>query len=176
MNDVFLQCVNQLISVNEGGYSNRKDDLGGETKYGITKSTAKTHGYTGDMRKLTEKQAIRIYKEGFWYKSKLQEVKSPKIAFLIFDANINHGLNSSAKMLQRAINRVYNQSEVVVDGIVGQKTIAAVNHADENALIFNLTAERLRFFTSIKKTWEANGKGWINRVSNNLNFITTLGE
>ena len=77
-------------------------------------------------------------------------------------------------MLQRAINRVYNQREVVVDGIIGQKTIAALNYADENELIFNLTAERLRFFTSIKKTWEANGKGWINRVSNNLNFISTL--
>lgn len=174
MNDLFLQCVKQLIYVNEGGYSNRKDDLGGETKYGITKSTAKANGYTGDMRKLTEKQAIKIYKEGFWYKSKCQEIRSHKIAFLVFDASVNHGVNSSAKMLQRAINRTYNQSEVVVDGIIGKKTIAAVNGADENELILNLTAERLRFFTSIKKTWEANGKGWINRVSNNLNFISTL--
>lgn len=174
MNDLFMQCVNRLIDVNEKGYSNRKDDLGGETMYGITKSTAKANGYAGDMRKLTQKQAIAIYKKGFWDKSKLDDFKSHKIAFLVFDANVNHGVNSSAKMLQRAINRTYNQSEVVVDGIVGQKTIAAVNGADENVLIFNLTAERLRFFTSIKKTWEANCKGWINRVSNNLNFISTL--
>lgn len=174
MNDLFLQCVKQLIYVNEGGYSNRKDDLGGETMFGITKSTAKANGYTGDMRKLTQKQAIAIYKKVFWDKSQLDEFKSHKIAFLVFDANVNHGVNSSAKILQRAINRAYNQSEVVVDGIVGHKTTAAVNGADENVLIFNLTAERLRFFTSIKKTWEANGKGWINRVSNNLNFISTL--
>ena len=69
MNDLFLQCVKQLIYVNEGGYSNRKDDLGGETMFGITKSTAKANGYAGDMRKLTEQQAIKIYKDAFWYKS-----------------------------------------------------------------------------------------------------------
>ena len=176
MSDLFLQCVKRLLDVNEGCYSNRKDDLGGETKYGITKSTAKANGYSGDMLKLTQKQAIAIYKNGFWDKSKLNEIKSPKIAFLVFDANVNHGLNSSGKILQRAINRTSNKSEVVVDGIIGAKTIAAVNGADENVLIFNLTAERLRFFTSIKKTWEANGKGWINRVSNNLNFLQTLGD
>lgn len=42
----------------EGGYVNHPDDKGGPTNWGITQSTARAHGYSGDMRSLTRDQAL----------------------------------------------------------------------------------------------------------------------
>jgi lysozyme family protein len=34
----------------EGGYVDHPSDKGGPTRWGITQTTARAHGYTGDMR------------------------------------------------------------------------------------------------------------------------------
>ncbi len=36
----------------EGGYVDHPSDKGGPTRWGITQTTARAHGYTGDMRNL----------------------------------------------------------------------------------------------------------------------------
>ena len=46
------------ILVVEGGYVNHPSDPGGETNYGITKSTAVRHGYTGSMVDLPKETEI----------------------------------------------------------------------------------------------------------------------
>ena len=56
----FLKFFNYILLV-EGGYSNDKNDKGGETKYGITKEIAREYGYTGNMRDLTKATAQKIY-------------------------------------------------------------------------------------------------------------------
>lgn len=58
---------------------------------------------------------------------------------------------------------------VTADGIIGPKTMEAVNAQDLNDVILTLTAERLRFYTSLS-TWPTWGKGWTNRVADNLKY------
>lgn len=44
--------ADQIIegSGKEGGYVDHPSDKGGPTRWGITQTTARAHGYTGDMR------------------------------------------------------------------------------------------------------------------------------
>ena len=56
---------------------------------------------------------------------------------------------------------------VPADGLIGAKTIAAVKAMDVNDVLLKLTAERLKFYTSLN-TWSTYGKGWTNRVAENL--------
>lgn len=44
----------------EGGYVDHPSDKGGPTRWGITQTTARAHGYTGDMRNLPGKQQSKF--------------------------------------------------------------------------------------------------------------------
>ena len=44
----------------EGGYVDHPSDKGGPTRWGITQTTARAHGYTGDMRNLPRETAKQI--------------------------------------------------------------------------------------------------------------------
>ena len=61
----FLDIFNPLIG-HEGAYVNAPRDPGGETNWGITKRTAQTNGYQGNLRVMTRDQAFKIYCSAFW--------------------------------------------------------------------------------------------------------------
>ena len=56
---------------NEGRYSNRANDAGGETMYGITKWTAIRYGYFGRMKNMSIEIANSIYKMEYWDRLRL---------------------------------------------------------------------------------------------------------
>jgi len=60
---------------------------------------------------------------------------------------------------------------VTADGVIGPKTIEAVNKLELNDVLLSLTAERLKFYTSLD-SFKTYGKGWTNRVAENLKFAT----
>lgn len=170
----FTKCIKQVFD-NEGGYSNDHNDSGGETMYGITKAVARENGYTGEMKNLPKATASEIFYKKYWLAGKLDKVKSTKIAFLVLDTNVNHGLKNATIILQRALNRC--DAGLKVDGIFGAKTLQAVNDnckKDAEADLINaLIAERLKFYIGISK-WYAYSKGWTRRVANNLIFLKEL--
>lgn len=59
----FQKSVKPIMEV-EGGWSNTKQDRGGKTKYGISKSVAKNHGY--EVSELEKSDAIAIIKESYF--------------------------------------------------------------------------------------------------------------
>ena len=69
----------------------------------------------------------------------------------------------------RAIKELQQAVGVPDDGIIGPKTIAAVNAKEVNDVLLMLASERLSFYTSLK-TWATYGKGWTNRVAENLKY------
>lgn len=69
----------------EGGYVNNPADPGGETNYGIAKSS---HPDV-DIRNLTLAQAMEIYKEEYWDAYQLEDVNSP-LCIVLFDMFVNH--------------------------------------------------------------------------------------
>lgn len=80
----------------EGGYSNRKEDLGGKTNLGVTQSTydwynKKNNLPIKDVKNITKKEATQIYYDYFWKESGASEINDKKVALMYFDSAINHG-------------------------------------------------------------------------------------
>lgn len=109
----------------EDGYANVKGDRGGETKYGIT--AALLHRYYPDMavRDVTIAVATEIAIAEFWAPLRLEEVIDRKIAAEIFDTAYNMGPGNAALIAQAALD--YLGEPIVLDGVIGPKTIAALN-------------------------------------------------
>lgn len=185
MTDLFNKAIKQVLK-NEGGYSNKSSDNGGATKYGITEKVARENGYKGDMLYLPENNAKTIYYNQYWIKSGADKVAtiSFNIAFLLFDFGVNSGVKNAVKKLQTAINKV-SGSNLIIDGIIGKKTIHAIEkytnneyyHFYINKLEKIYIAEILKYYTSLKNIntgFQANGAGWVKRVANNINFLNGL--
>lgn len=145
----------------EGGYVNHPSDPGGETKYGVTRRTARAEGYTGHMRELTRHEAKQIYKSAYWNRAQADRYDFA-IAFQLFDSAVNHGIGQAIRFLQRAVG-------VADDGIVGPLTLSAVNALPVADVIARFNAERLEFYTKLS-TWPTFGKGWSRRVADNLRY------
>lgn len=148
----------------EGGYVNHPDDPGGETNWGVTKRTALAEGYTGAMKTMTRDQARPIYHKAFWLRYQCDKLPDA-IAFQLFDAAVNHGFGNASRMLQRAV-------DVADDGIIGNVTITKVKQLDVNDVLMRFNAERLKFYTKLQK-FNTFGRGWVNRVAENLNYAST---
>jgi len=110
MSESARTAIAQLLSV-EGGYVNDPDDKGLETKYGITKRWYQTI----DIPNLTILDAAEIYYKDYWLKNHCSKLP-PHLSIIHFDCSVNQGNYFARKTLQRALG-------VVVDGLIGEKTI-----------------------------------------------------
>lgn len=160
MDKAFLIYIERVLQ-HEGGYVNDPRDPGGETHFGITQKTAKQAGYTGKMRDLTRQNAIDIYYRVFWQGNQCDKLPRA-LAFQYFDTCVNHGAKNATRFLQQAAG-------VKVDGILGKATLKAVQTQPEHELILRFNEARLRFYTQLS-TFKTYGKGWTNRVAENLAF------
>ena len=133
----------------EGGYSNDRDDPGGETKYGITKATFEHAKRLGIVSKsgvgeITREDAEAIYRALYWEPLKCGEL--PLWAgVLVFDTAVNQGLYWAVLHLQSALNSLYIHDTrapryyLKEDGVLGEKTLSAVRDL------------RFRAYTEIKQ-------------------------
>ena len=151
----------------EGGFSDNPKDPGnwtggkvgeGElkgTKYGIAANTYQTI----DIKNLTEKQARAIYNEDWWQALDMDRF-SPAMQFQMFDAAFNHGMYNASRIFQRAVG-------AKDDGIIGRNTLSAASNLSENDVMLRFLAFRLKFYTSLR-SFDDFGRGWSNRVADNL--------
>ena len=148
----------------EGGYVNDKDDLGGATNKGVTLATFRSvygQGKTAnDLRNMTDQQWETIFKKHFWDKWRADEITDQSVANILVDwlwASGAYGI----KIPQRVLG-------VSVDGIVGAKTIAAVNAKDGKQFFKEIRQERIDFIDRICTSRPQNKKfrkGWLNRIN-----------
>lgn len=148
----------------EGGYVNDKDDLGGATNKGITLATFRSvYGSdkkVKDLKAMTDQQWQYIFKTLFWDAWKADRINDQNVANILVDwvwASGAYGIKIPQKLLG-----------VAIDGIVGAKTIAAVNARDGKALFNELKEERIAFIDRICRTRPQNKKfkkGWLNRIN-----------
>ena len=160
MSLTFQQIFDRLIG-HEGGYVNDQRDPGGETNWGVTKRTAQANGYTGNMKTMTRQQAYEIYRRAFWLRYNCEQMPDA-VAYQFFDAAVNHGFGNASRMLQRAVG-------VLDDGIIGKYSLEAINHNPISDTLMVLNGERLNFYTRLKN-FDRFGKGWVNRVAQNLRY------
>lgn len=162
--DHFERAVGFTMRVDiEGGFSADPDDRGnwttgkigeGElkgTKYGIS---AMSYPQL-DIKNLSWRDAKAIYRRDYWDKAGCNRLPA-RLALVLFDCVVNHGVSGGVKLLQRAVDSP-------ADGIFGPNTLAAVRGMDQDSAIVALLRERLELFRALK-TWPKYGKGWTNRV------------
>jgi lysozyme family protein len=154
----------------EGGYVNHPLDKGGPTKYGVILSVWQEHGHdkdgdgdidAEDIKKLSEDDARYIAKKIFWDFFQADLILNESIAEFIVDWGYNSGRKTVAKIVQRLV-------KVAEDGIVGAKTLAAINGADQELLFNALKIERKVFLNNIIKRRPDQivfYDGWMNRVN-----------
>lgn len=142
---------------NEGAYVDNPADPGGATMWGVTERVARAWGYTGDMQALPLDTAKQIAKKNYWDPYQCDQF-DPRIGFQVFDAAYNGG--HPAQWLQQAAG-------VPADGVIGAITAAAVRASDPLKLVILFNASRILYYTSLG-TWDSFGKGWTNRIANNL--------
>lgn len=164
----------------EGGFVNDKDDKGGATNMGVTLSTWQKIGYdknndekidVADLKIITKDDVRnRILKPHYWDRWRADEIEEQGIANMLVDWTYCSG-KWGIVIPQRVLN-------VEPDGIVGKKTINAVNGYYNQMELFNLLKqERLAFVYRIverDKTQKKFLNGWVNRINsikfNSLNY------
>lgn len=125
------------------------------TKYGIAANTYPNE----DIKNLTLDRAKQLYKRDFWDKAKCDQLPDG-LRFHVFDVSVNSGVSRGVKTLQQALG-------VNDDGIIGNQTINAAKSQNAHEVLIKFYSFRIAFYTSLN-TFQAFGKGWMNRVANNL--------
>jgi lysozyme family protein len=152
------------ILEHEGGYVNNKRDPGGATKYGISLRYLQKRGdllgdFDGDgdvdaddIAAMTRPMAVAVYESGFWLPNRLRDVKSQLLATKIFDMAVNMGSKQAWKLVQRSLTA--NGQGCVDDGVVGPKTIAALNALEkvDYSVLVTLREKQKFFYAGILAT------------------------
>ena len=139
------------------------NDYGGATNSGITLKTFQMvfgkDKTVEDLKNLTYDQWRRVMKGEFWDKCKADQIENQSVAEIFVDWCINAGIGK-IQFVQSFVGT--NQ-----DGIVGPKTIAAINGADQQTLHRKIKLMRAqRFLNQIDANYKqmANFNGWFNRL------------
>ncbi len=155
----------------EGGFVNDPDDLGGATNMGVTIATWKSVGYdkdgdgdidVTDLKLLTVDDVInKVLKPHYWDRWKADQINNQSIANILVDwvwGSGTHGVKRPQKLLG-----------VVADGIVGVKTLTALNSYPNQEELFDIIKEdRKKFIDEICISRPTNNKfkkGWLNRIN-----------
>lgn len=166
----------------EGGFVNDPADAGGATNKGVTICTFRQvfgkDKTVADLKAMTNSQWHTIFKKFYWDRWRADEIMNQSIANTCVDwvwASGSYGITNIQKLLG-----------VTADGVVGPKTIAALNSKDAKKLFRDIYAARLSYYNRIiqasvqkyerkigrkstrqeqlKYTNERFRKGWIRRL------------
>ena len=154
----------------EGGFVNDPVDKGGATNMGVTIGTWRSVGYdkdgdgdidVDDLHLLDKEDVIeRVLRPHYWNRWRADEILNQSVANILVDwvwASGTHGIKRPQRILG-----------VTADGIVGPKTIAAVNSMDPMELHFRIKNDRIKFIDEICQrdpSQERFRKGWMNRIN-----------
>lgn len=152
--DAFIRLVDPQ---HEGGYSNDPNDKGGETKYGVSKRAFPAE----DIPNLTLDRAKAIYRMHYWSAAGC-EFAPDLLKYELFDMAVNQGVSAAVKALQYAAG-------VEDDGVIGNKTVQAVQAMLPIRLLFRFDAARLVHYAEVHDDQLMRfGRGWLHRIGANL--------
>ena len=143
-NDINFQKAIKHLFILEGGYSNNKYDKGGETNYGITQKTyssylKKQNLQNKTVKTITKEEATKIYYEEYWLLAGVNKINDFKLAYLLFDSSVNHGVGAAKKM--------YKNSQANFDKFI------------------NLRREKYLSIVKNNPSQKIFLKGWLNRLT-----------
>ncbi len=170
--DKKFEMAYQKLKEPEGGYTDGRNQVSDEpTNMGIKQSTmdkyAATHpesGMPADVKDLTGGQSREIYKSQYWDNTKIPQIENDRIRNAVFDMNVMSGVSRATKTAQIAINNT--GGNVVVDGILGKNTLAALNSipADKIDNYMDALKDVRMNFLRQTQNWPTARGGWTTRT------------
>lgn len=148
----------------EGGTSNDAADRGGLTRAGVTQKTydewrAAKGLPARSVREITPTEIEQLYHQRYWLAARCDAVPWP-MSLGVFDCAVNHGPRGAWRIWQRALG-------VKEDGVPGPQTLAAIQQANADALMWAAEKARLRYYARICQADPSQLRfleGWQNRA------------
>ena len=160
-----FELMLNFLFQSEGGYTNDPNDHGGKTTWGITEGEARSHGYTGDMRNLTQDFAKNIFYQDYYLGNNLDKIKDERVALAILDISVTGGTGRGIKLARRALKSMGVNIEENTKA--NQEFIDAVNSVDPLQFCHAYAQIQRAFYNSIVQHDETQRKflkGWLDRV------------
>lgn len=150
----FVDALNLTLDLWEVGPTRDGEtvDTGGHTRWGIS---ARAFPEV-DIASLTVEGAARLYLDNFWAPLGLDDLHSWRVAAKVFDVVVNLGPRQEAgrltpgagtKLVQRAVERL--GVAIVVDGLIGPATRAAINSKPQLEVLSALSVEQARHYARL---------------------------
>lgn len=162
----------------EGGYVNDPADAGGETIFGVARNAwpnlpmwdkldkYKAQGLKGKALETAchndsdfMREVETIYNRQYWFQIWGDKLTNQKSANALYDFAVNTGVN-------RAVRYAQMVSGVTADGIMGNKSLEAINNCSD---FTNKYADmRCKFYTDLANKRPSNKKflnGWLKRAN-----------
>ena len=159
-NEAYTNALAATLGSEGGWYDGSGKQDPNPTMYGVTQGTYAGAGYKGSVKDITQDQLHRIY-SGYWSAPKLDVVSltHPLSAICLFDMSINAGTGTAARLMQRALG-------CAEDGLIGPKTLDAMDKVTDEALATRVCFERLRYYVNLGKQakHQPSLAGWCVRV------------
>lgn len=166
------QVIGDIINAEGEKYTNRSNDRGGPTKFGVTLKTLRAYrkddALTAEaVMKLTKSEAQDIYESE--YAAPFSFVECKELFSVLVNGGVNHGVGAMTKMLQQVV-------KVNPDGDLGPVTRKAVIDmflSDPVKLTCQVVAKRAALYAHIivvDESQRANAAGWFNRLADDLTW------
>lgn len=156
-------------SVSRRGYHCIKGDSGGHTMCGVTLTTyTEWRRYNGkpkptvaELKALGYDEWLAILKHFFWDRCKADKISNASIALMMVDWCWLNGATTAIRQMQAAFG-------LVTDGIIGAKSLAALNASPGNVVFERLKTARIRSYDKIVAARPSQRQfysGWVNRTN-----------
>lgn len=175
----------------EGGYSNDKDDPGGETYKGISRvynqgwpgwviidNLHHADGFPKNLDSSAELQKLveDFYKASLWDRFQGDKILVQALAEELFDTGTNLGVGRVVEFLQESLNALNRNQQlypdIPVDGELGPRTLETLQrclaHRDPKLLLKAMNCLQGAYYLARMKQSPVKEKyalGWFNRVN-----------
>lgn len=151
------------------------EDAGGRTRFGIA---GKFHPelpeefFTGPAEEALA-EAERIEEQEYWDCMRLVDLTNQNVANKLFDMAVNMGVRQASIYAQRAASLLFRRTasgaeqRLTEDGVVGAKTLAAINSCDPREFyqtLCELSEAYYRHVAVVNPAQAVNLKGWLRRA------------
>jgi lysozyme family protein len=145
-------------------------DAGGRTRFGIAEKfhpDLPEEFFSGPAEDALA-EAEKVEKREYWDAMRLAEVENQNVANKLFDMGVNMGVRQALFYAQRAINALAAvDARVAEDGLIGPRTLAAINAAGPIAyyqLLREFSAAYYRHLAAVNPALAVNLAGWLKRA------------
>lgn len=165
----------------EGGYSNNTNDKGKETYCGISRVAfpdwkgwafldKQVHPIQHNAKfSFLSNDIEQFYKSEFWKKLSCG-LMTQDVANQLYDYAVNSGKTRAVKSLQTVLNK--RGAFLAVDGMIGIKTLNALNRFDSLNIAKALFVERENFINRLIVSQPYFKRVWLNRLNYLRSFLS----